>query len=56
MKKQILLYNHLTEISSKIPMWMASRPENENTYDTFSREIEKIRAINEPMMRRFGYW
>jgi hypothetical protein len=41
MKKQILLYNHLTEISSKIPMWMASRPENVNTYDTFSREIEK---------------
>lgn len=41
MKKQILLYNHLTEISSKIPMWMASRPENIDTYDTFSREIEK---------------
>jgi len=41
MKKQIMLYKHLTEISSKIPMWMASRPENVNTYDTFSREIEK---------------
>jgi hypothetical protein len=41
MKKQIALYKHLTEISSKIPMWMASRPESTATYDIFSREIEK---------------
>ncbi len=41
MKKEIMLYKHLTEISSKIPMWMASRPENTDTFETFSREIEK---------------
>ena len=46
MKKQIIHYKHLTEISSKIPMWIANRPESTDTYDTFSREIEKQIILN----------
>jgi hypothetical protein len=41
MNKQMMLYKHLTEISNKIPMWEASRPENEDTFNTFSRTIEE---------------
>jgi len=41
MKKQMTLFKHLTEISNKLPMWVANRPENTDTFEVFSREIEK---------------
>lgn len=41
MKKQMMLHKHLTEICSRIPMWVASRPENIDTFETFSRAIEE---------------